>query len=134
MSYGEPDGHDSIIAIGCGFLAATIAAAIVLGSGPAHSQERPGDFGFHHMENHSWYKDLHDPVNGYSCCNDEDCRPTRAYLQANGTWKALVDGVWRDIPPEIVLKSELNKDPLHAHICASKSGMLYCFIGAGDGG
>ena len=113
--------------------------ALVLGSA-AWGQDRPGDFGFHHHENHDWYRDLHQPITGYSCCNGQtaddpngDCRPTRAYLQPNGRWKAIVDGRWVEIPPTVVLRSELNKDPLHAHVCAGKSGMIYCFIGAGDG-
>jgi hypothetical protein len=106
----------------------------------ARAQDRPGDFGFHHHENHEWYKDLHQPLTGYSCCNGQsaddpngDCRPTRAELQPDGTWRAIVDGRWVQVPLFTVLDSKLNKDPLHAHICASKSGLIYCFVGAGDG-
>jgi hypothetical protein len=48
----------------------------------------------------SRYKELEQPGTGYSCCN--------------GT------------PPRVVLKS-LAADG-NSHICAGKSGMIYCFI------
>jgi hypothetical protein len=86
-----------------------------------------------HAENHDWYKDLKQPGTEYSCCNGSvngvsgDCRPTRAYLNDNGTWRALVDGHWQPVPPSVVLKT-LAPDG-NSHICAGKSGMIYCFIG-----
>lgn len=112
-------------------IACTLAG--VLWAAVTHAQEHPGDFGFHHAMNHDWYKDLHQNGTGYSCCNNEDCRPTRAELQPDGTWKALIDGKWTPIPPSVVLPTTLNKDPLHAHVCASRSGTIYCFLGAGNG-
>jgi len=86
-----------------------------------------------HAENHDWYKNLKQPGTGYSCCNgtvngvEGDCRPTRAYLQDDGTWKAMIDGRWMPVPPRVVLKN-LAPDG-NSHICAGKSGMIYCFIG-----
>jgi hypothetical protein len=98
---------------------------------------RAGDFsGFHgqgHAENHDWYKELKQPGTGYSCCNgdagglDGDCRPTRAYLTEEGTWRALIDGEWVPVPPRVVLK-QLAPDG-SSHICASRSGLIYCFLG-----
>jgi hypothetical protein len=99
-------------------LACAIATAAALG---VRAQEPSGDlrsgghYGQGHAENHDWYKDLKQPQTGYSCCNgrsnssDGDCRPTRAYLNDDGMWYALLDG--------------------SSHICASKSGMIYCFLG-----
>jgi hypothetical protein len=92
-----------------------------------------GRHGLGHAENHDWYKELKQPGTGYSCCNgrsstsDGDCRPTRAYLQEDGVWRALIDGRWTPVPPRVVLKS-LAPDG-NSHICAGKSGMIYCFIG-----
>ena len=86
-----------------------------------------------HAENHDWYQDLKQPGTGYSCCNgtvngvEGDCRPTRAYLQDDGTWKAMVNGRWMPVPPRVVLQ-RLAPDG-NSHICAGKSGMIYCFIG-----
>jgi hypothetical protein len=93
----------------------------------------PGNHGQGHAENHDWYKELKQPGTGYSCCNgtmngvEGDCRPTRAYLQEDGTWRALIDGRWVEVPPRVVLK-QLAPDG-NSHICASRSGLIYCFLG-----
>ncbi len=90
-----------------------------------------GQWGEGHAENHDWYKKLKQPGTGYSCCNGDvahgDCRPTRAYLTEEGTWRAMIDGHWQPVPPSVVLK-QLAPDG-NSHVCAGKSGMIYCFIG-----
>ena len=92
-----------------------------------------GQHGQGHAENHDWYKELKQPGTGYSCCNgtangiEGDCRPTRAYIQDDGTWRALIDGRWVVVPPRVVLK-QLAPDG-NSHICASRSGLIYCFLG-----
>lgn len=101
---------------------------------PQHSHHGAG-----HAENHDWYRGLTQPGTGSSCCNgtkdgvEGDCRPTRAYLGDDGQWRALLDGRWIPVPPRAVLDSRLNKDAIRSHICAGRSGVIYCFIGAGDG-
>jgi len=103
-----------------------------------HAQDREpaeysGQHGQGHAENHDWYKELKQPGTGYSCCNgtangiEGDCRPTRAYLQDDGTWRALIDGRWVEVPPRVVLK-QLAPDG-NSHVCASRSGLIYCFLG-----
>jgi hypothetical protein len=111
-----------------------ILLALVFGAGRISCYaQQVGDHGVGHAENHDWYRDLHQPGTGYSCCNgtangiEGDCRPTRAYLQDDGTWRALVDGHWVNVPPRVVLQ-RLTPDG-NSHICASRSGMIYCFIG-----
>ena len=92
-----------------------------------------GQRGQGHAENHDWYKELKQPGTGYSCCNgrsatsEGDCRPTRAYLNDDGMWYALLNGRWVPVPPRVVLQ-QLAPDG-RSHICASKSGMIYCFLG-----
>jgi hypothetical protein len=92
-----------------------------------------GQYGQGHGENHDWYKELKQPGTGYSCCNgrsatsEGDCRPTRAYLNDDGMWYALLNGRWVPVPPRVVLK-QLAPDG-RSHICASKNGMIYCFLG-----
>ena len=98
---------------------------------PVVAQE--GSHGQGHAENHDWYQELKQPGTGYSCCNgtvngiEGDCRPTRAFLTEEGTWKALIDGQWVIVPPRVVLK-QLAPDG-NSHICASRSGLIYCFLG-----
>jgi len=97
------------------------------------SGEAQGRHGQGHAENHDWYQELKQPGTGYSCCNgavngiEGDCRPTRAYLTDEGQWRALIDGKWVLVPPRAVLK-QLAPDG-SSHICASRSGVIYCFLG-----
>ena len=111
-----------------GFLMACTIA--ILGSTGARAQD--GYYGVGHAENHDWYRDLKQPGTGYSCCNGVansphgDCRPTRAYLNDDGMWYAMIDGRWVPVPPRVVLK-RMAPDG-RSHICASKSGMIYCFL------
>jgi hypothetical protein len=115
----------SIVAV---LFAATSSVAQDRGPG-----DSPGQHGRGHAENHDWYQELKQPGTGYSCCNgtingiEGDCRPTRAYLTEEGQWRALIDGQWVLIPPRAVLK-QLAPDG-RSHICASRSGMIYCFLG-----
>jgi hypothetical protein len=117
-----------------------LAFVSVLGCGLASAQDGHHPFddaeGMHsqgHAENHDWYQQLRQPDTGFSCCNgtangiEGDCRPTRAYLSDDGMWYALLDGRWVPVPPRVVLK-QLAPDG-RSHICASKSGLIYCFLG-----
>jgi hypothetical protein len=117
--------------------ALSMAAALLLAHSVAaqdHHHRAQGHHGQGHVENHDWYEKLKQPGTGYSCCNaltdknpNGDCRPTRAYLQDDGTWRAMIDGRWTPVPPRVVLK-DLAPDG-NSHICASKGGMIFCFIG-----
>lgn len=126
-----------------GLVVLSLALIGVAASGGAFSQEpsaplRPGGHHGHgHAQNHDWYQQLKQPGTGYSCCNgtiigpqgtiEGDCRPTRAYQGDDGTWHALIDGRWVSVPPRVVLK-ELAPDGRN-HICASRSGVIFCFLG-----
>ena len=90
--------------------------------------------GFHnhgHAENHDWYQKLNQPGTTYSCCNGDkvggDCRPTRAFLGDDGFWHAQIDGRWVTVPRRAVL-GQMAPDG-NSHICASKGGYIFCFIG-----
>jgi hypothetical protein len=92
-----------------------------------------GNHGEGHAENHDWYRELKQPGTNMSWCNgtmngiEGDCRPTRAYVDDNGTWRALMDGKWIVVPPRVVLQS-LAPDGA-SHICANRTGTIYCFMG-----
>jgi hypothetical protein len=87
-----------------------------------------GSHGQGHQENHDWYKELKQPGTTYSCCNDEDCRPTRAYIDDEGNWKADIGGRWVTVPWARVLNQQAPDG--RSHICADKNfGTIFCFIG-----
>jgi hypothetical protein len=116
------------------FAFAWVFASVMAFAQDGHSPgEAAGRHGQGHAENHDWYQQLKQPGTGFSCCNgttngvEGDCRPTRAYLNDDGNWYALLDGSWVPVPPRVVLK-QLAPDG-SSHICASKSGLIYCFLG-----
>ncbi|MBM3650116.1 MAG: hypothetical protein FJX11_20250 [Alphaproteobacteria bacterium] len=121
-------------------LSGVLLAAALVGAGavsPALSQSAhhlwQGFRGDGHAQNHDWYQDLKQPGTNASCCNgtingvEGDCRPTRAYQNDDGVWYALLNGRWVPVPPRVVLK-QLAPDG-RSHICANKTGMIYCFLG-----
>jgi hypothetical protein len=119
---------------------AIVAILLALVGAPvgAGAFAQDGQHGQGHAENHDWYRDLKQPGTGASCCNgtisgiEGDCRPTRAYIGDDGVWRALIDGRWTVVPPRVVLQN-LAPDG-NSHICAGKSGSIYCFIGGSPKG
>ena len=106
-----------------------VCMVVVLVIGFSRSgKTQSGHHGQGHGENHDWYQQLKQPGTNYGCCDNRDCRPTRAYQDENGNWRAVVDGQWVDVPRRAVLK-ELAPDG-NSHICASwMGGYIFCFIG-----
>ncbi|MCC2649868.1 MAG: hypothetical protein K0R61_53 [Microvirga sp.] len=116
-----------------------VAAAIFVISAwflPQTAFAQSGAHGDGHAEHHDWYKDLKQPGTGFSCCNGDsvdadgnpregDCRPTRADLREDGWW-AVINGHWTRVPASAVLKEQAADG--RSHICAGKSGFIYCFL------
>jgi hypothetical protein len=116
-------------------LASVFAAISLAGvAAPVRAQDHSsGQYGQGHAENHDWYEKLKQPGSNASCCNgttngvEGDCRPTRAYQKDDGMWYALLNGRWVPVPPRVVLQ-QLSPDG-NSHICAGKSGVIFCFLG-----
>jgi hypothetical protein len=118
-------------------LAGSIAIAILFVAAQATAQDiseahrHNGYRNDDHAENHDWYRKLTQPGTTYSCCNGDahggDCRPTRAYVDDGGQWHAQMDGRWVTVPSRAVI-DRLAPDG-NSHICASKGGYIFCFIG-----
>ena len=92
---------------------------------PAMAQD--GWHGQGHAEQHEWYRTLVHPFSGRPCCDDRDCRPTRAYVDDDGIWHAMLDGRWVSVPADVVLKK--SPPDGRSHICADGRGIIYCFVG-----
>ena len=99
------------------------------------SQAQSSNHGDGHGLHHDWYRDLK-TKSGWSCCNGDeghgDCRPVQARQRIDGQWEAYFSGEWQEVPPDAILRDELNKAPLQAHIC-ERAGFIYCFLRAGSG-
>jgi hypothetical protein len=90
------------------------------------SADREGQHGVGHAGMHDLYKAWHPPDNPKtSCCNNADCRPTRAYVDENGVWRAWDGPFWRVVPPEKTLPDNFAGDG-RSHLCEN-AGHIYCF-------
>ena len=85
--------------------AAAICFGLTASSISDLARAQSGNHGDGHAENHDWYQNLTQADTGFPCCNgstssvEGDCRPTRAFLDEDGLWYALLDGQWVPIPP-----------------------------------
>lgn len=79
-----------------------------------------------HGEMHHKYQHWRAPNNpNVSCCNNNDCRPTRAYVDEEGRWRAWNGSQWLVIPPDRILPTDLAGDG-RSHLC-EVSGYIFCF-------
>jgi len=91
--------------------------------------DQMGRHGVGHAEMHDLYKTWHPPDNSKtSCCNNADCRPTRAYVDENGIWRAWNGLRWLVVPPDRTLPTDFAGDG-RSHLCENK-GYIYCFAPA----
>jgi hypothetical protein len=96
-----------------------------------------GNHGIGHARHHNWYKGLTRPDTKGSCCDDQDCRPTRARFNATtGNWEAVKDGRWITIPPSKIIDGDVPQEAAgEAHLCAPPPTWtqygpdeVFCFI------
>lgn len=71
---------------------------------------------------HQWRKPDNPAV---SCCDNGDCRPTRAFLGNDGLWRAWNGHDWLTVPREITLPTDYGHDG-RSHLC-EREGYIYCF-------
>ena len=75
---------------------------------------------------HDIYKGWHPPnYPNTSCCNDADCRPTRAFVDGEGRWRAWNGSKWLVVPQDRVLPNNYAGDG-RSHIC-EKEDLIFCF-------
>ena len=68
------------------------------------------------------------PGTATSCCNDRDCRPTRARMDEHERWEAWDGERWLKVPPDRVLK--IPSPDGRSHLC-EMNGAVLCFVPAG---
>lgn len=106
-------------------VAAIVAVWLALGGARAQS----GQHGDGHAEQHDIYKGWHPPGNpNTSCCNNDDCRPTRAYVDETGRWRVWNGHRWLAVPWERVLPTDHAGDG-RSHLC-ERGEFIYCFTPA----
>ncbi len=97
---------------------------------PVDYSGRPADYsgrhGDGHAEMHDIYKRWTPPQNpNTSCCDNSDCRPTRAFVDDEGHWRAWNGVLWLQVPQDRVLPPNHAGDG-RSHLC-EKEQFIYCF-------
>ena len=65
---------------------------------------------------HDIYHDWKIPGTTTSCCNDQDCGPTRARVHVDGNyWEVWHNGEWLAVPPYAVL--DMKSPDGRSHAC-----------------
>ncbi len=106
---------------------AGVTIAVVVGWLAREARAQSGHHGHGHAQHHDWYKDLRQP-DGASCCDNRDCRPTRARMTDRETWQAWDGAKWLDIPPDRVLA--IRSPDNRSHLC-EMNGVVLCFVPGG---
>ena len=109
----------------------SLCSAVVL-IGPARAQS--GDWGDGHAANHDWYRTLK-TKSGWSCCSGDqghgDCRPVQAHQRQDGDWEAYFNGSWQEIPPDAILRDDLNRfHCMRISVSARASSTASCGVAA----
>jgi len=73
---------------------------------------------------HDQYHEWKIPGTMTSCCNDNDCRPTRARVTEDGFWEAWDGKEWLTVPQSRVLP--FTAPDGRSHLCAI-GGVVLCF-------
>lgn len=85
-----------------------------------------GRHGDGHAQMHDIYKLWTPPLNpNTSCCDDSDCRPTRAFVDDEGHWRAWNGAMWLQVLQDRVLPPNHAGDG-RSHLC-EKEQFIYCF-------
>jgi hypothetical protein len=75
---------------------------------------------------HDIYKSWHPPnYPNSSCCSNADCRPTRAFVDGEGRWRAWNGSTWLIVPHDRVLLTNYAGDG-RSHLC-EKNELIFCF-------
>ena len=73
-----------------------------------------------------WYRGLHVPGTGTSCCSIADCRNAESRIVGDH-YEVLIDGKWLVVPPQLIL--DRNDNPTgQAVVCWTPTAGILCFV------
>lgn len=78
------------------------------------------------VSGHEPYGSWKNPTTDASCCDNRDCRLTRARMYEDERWEAEASpGRWIKIPPANVLR--MKSPDGRSHLC-EMNGAVFCFV------
>ncbi len=78
-------------------------------------------------------RDLMSPVTGMSCCHERDCKLYDVWEQEPGGYRIRIDGEWKMVPQEIVIRDRGPHPTGQAVLCVSPIGRWLCFLPGAQG-
>jgi len=73
-----------------------------------------------------WFRGLHVPGTGTSCCSIADCRPVDSRI-IGGHYEVYVEGKWLVVPKDLILQREDNPTG-RAVVCWTPTAGILCFV------
>jgi hypothetical protein len=73
-----------------------------------------------------WFRGLHVPGTGTSCCSIADCRPVESRIVGDH-YEVFVDGKWLRVPPDLILERADNPTG-RAVVCWTPTAGILCFV------
>lgn len=83
-------------------------------------------------EDDQFLRELQTPTGG-SCCSDRDCSLTDDWDQRAGAYRVRVEGEWREVPAEIVIRGKPPHPSGRAVLCVLPAGQPLCFLPGATG-
>lgn len=97
------------------------AVALILLSGPSAAHE-----------DDQFLRELQTPTGG-SCCSERDCSLTDDWDQRSGAYRVRIEGAWREVPAEIVIRDKPPHPSGRAVLCVLPAGQWICFLPGSQG-
>lgn len=84
-----------------------------------------------HDDDH-FLRELQTPTGG-SCCSERDCSLTDDWDQKAGAYVVKVEGEWREVPADIVIRGKPPHPSGRAVLCVLPAGQTICFLPGATG-
>jgi hypothetical protein len=99
---------------------ALLAALVGMTPSPAAAQDPQESLG-------AWFQSLRVPGTPISCCDESDCKRTKARIGPAGYEAQTPDGHWISVPESAIIRGKPNL-AREAVLCLVPPSAVYCFV------
>jgi hypothetical protein len=101
-------------------LRAALIFPLLGGASPAFAQDAQESLG-------AWFQSLRVPGTPISCCDESDCKRTKARIGPAGYEALTPDGHWISVPESAIIRGKPNL-AREAVLCLVPPSAVYCFV------